>query len=123
MAFKVDEDANISLIQGDSGTFTVTGIPDDKNYTVYFAVRDMNRKPVGSELSVSSNYSPSVIFYLTGDYTNLFKVDKDESFAVYYYGVKICDSAGNIEDTLTFGSGSIDSVNTITVYPKKVEGA
>ena len=123
MAFKVDENANISLIQGDSGIFTVSGIPEDKNYTVYFAVRDKNRKLIGNELSVNSNNSSRVLFYLTGDFTNLLKVDKDECCAIYFYGVKICDAESNLEDTLTFASGDIGDINTITVYPKKVEGA
>ena len=34
MAFIVDKNADISLVQGDSGTFTVSGIPTDKNYIV-----------------------------------------------------------------------------------------
>ena len=122
MAFNVDANANISLIQGDSGNFTVNGIPTDKNYTVYFAVQDINRNPIGDEIAVSSNYSSKIIFYLTGDYTNLFKVPKGERFAIYYYGVKICDPENNFEDTLMLASGDIGDVNTITVYPKKVEG-
>ena len=122
MAFIVDKNADISLVQGVSGTFTVSGIPTDKNYTVYFAVQDINRKPIGNELSVNSNFSSKVLFYLTGDFTNLLTVPKDESCAVYFYGVKICDEESNIEDTLTFASGNIGDINTITVYPKKVEG-
>ena len=123
MAFIVDKNADISLVQGDSGTFVVSGIPTDKNYTVYFGIQDKNRKPIGSELVVNSNYSSKVIFNLTGDFTNLLTVPKDEYCEVYFYGVKICRAEDNLEDTLTFSSGNIGGVNTITVYPKKVEGA
>ena len=122
MAFIVDKNADISLVQGDSGTFTVSGIPTDKNYIVYFGIQDTNRNTIGNELSVNSNFSSKVIFYLTGDYTNLLKVPKNEYCAVYFYGVKICDPENNLEDTLTFASGDIGGINTITVYPKKVEG-
>lgn len=122
MAFIVDKNADISLIQGDSGTFVVNGIPTDKNYTVYFGIRDKDRKPIGNELVVNSNYSSKVIFYLTGEFTNLLTVPKDEYCEVYFYGVKICSEEDNMEDTLSFASGEIGGVNTITVYPKKVEG-
>ena len=121
MAFIVDENGNISLIQGDSGTLVVEGIKTDKNYTVYFAVQDKNRKPIGSEIFVNSNNYSSVVFSLTGDFTDLLTVNKNETATTYYYGIKVCDSNNQIEDTLLV-SGDIGSVNTITVYPKKVEG-
>ena len=122
MAFIVDENANISMIQGDSGTLVIEGLNTDKNYTVYFAVQDKNRKPIGNELYVNSNYSSNVIFYLTGNFTDLLTVNKNEECSVYYYGVKICSSEDNSEDTLILGNGSMSDLNTITVYPKKVEG-
>ena len=121
MAFIVDENGNISLIQGDSGTLVVEGINTDKNYTVYFGIQDKNRKPIGSELYVDSNNLASVVFSLTGDFTDLLCVGKNENAAVYYYGIKVCDSSSQAEETLLI-SGEIGSLNTITVYPKKVEG-
>ena len=122
MAFKIDKNGNISMIQGDSGLITIRGLNPNKNFTVYFAVQDKNRKPVGAELSVSNNNNSYVVFQLTGDYTDLLTVKKDEPYEVYYYGLKICDSDEQREDTLTIASDEIGSVNTITVYPKKVEG-
>lgn len=122
MAFKIDKDGNISVIQGDSGLITIRGLNPNKNFTVYFAIQDKNRKPVGTELSVSSNNSSSVVIKLTADYTDLLTVRKDEPFAIYYYGIKICDESTQREDTLIIASGDMGSLNTITVYPKKVEG-
>ena len=122
MAFKIDKNGNISMIQGDSGSVTIRGLNPNKNFTVYFAIQDRNRNPVGTELSVSSNNNSYVIFHLNGDYTDLLKVKKDEPCAIYYYGLKICDESANREDTLIVASNDIGSVNTITVYPKKVEG-
>lgn len=122
MAFKIDENGNISMIQGDSGFITIRGLNPNKNFTVYFGIRDKNRKPIGSELAVSSNNSSYVVFKLTGDFTNLLTVKKDEPCAIYYYGLKICDANAQREDTLIIASNDIASVNTITVYPKKVEG-
>jgi len=123
MAFKIDKDGNISMIQGDSGLITIRGLNPNKNFTVYFAIQDKNRKPVGNELSVNSNNSSYVVLQLTADYTDLLTVKKDEPCAIYYYGLKICDETTHREDTLIVASGEIGSLNTITVYPKKVEGA
>ena len=41
MAFVIDKDGDISLIQGDSGKITVNGISTDKNYTVYFGMKNI----------------------------------------------------------------------------------
>ena len=122
MAFSIDENGNITLIQGDSGTIIIDGLNPDKNYNVYLAIKDKKRNTVGNELSVTSNYSSRVIFYLTGDFTDLLTVPKDENYAVYFYGIKICDSNDNIEDTLILGNGELGDINTISVYPKEVEG-
>jgi hypothetical protein len=121
MAFTVDENGNISLIQGDSATLVIDGIDTDKNYTVYFGIKDKNREPIGSELFVNSNNLSCVAFELTADFTNLLTVGKNENAAIYYYGIKVCDPETQKEDTLII-SGDIGTLNTITVYPKKVEG-
>lgn len=122
MAFKIDKDGNISMIQGDSGIITIRGLNPNKTFTVYFAIQNKNRKPIGNELSVSSNYNSSVVLHLTAEYTDLLTVKKDEPCAIYYYGLKICDENTQREDTLIVGSNEIGGLNTITVYPKKVEG-
>lgn len=122
MAFSVDESGNITLIQGDSGTVLVSGLNTDKNYAVYFAIQDKNRKPVINEMVINSNKSPEVVFELSGELTDLLEVKSNESVGVYYYGIKVCDPDDFLEDTLIVADGKIGSVNTITVYPKKVEG-
>ncbi|MBR1776325.1 hypothetical protein IJ750_04555 [bacterium] len=122
MAFNVDNYGNITLIQGDSGELVIDGINTDGDYEVYMAIQDKARKPIGTELCVHTNRRSSVVFMLTGDYTDLLKVDKNEAFAIYYYGIKVCSGTTLLEDTLIFGDSEIGDVNTITVYPKKVEG-
>ncbi len=121
MAFKVDENGNITLIQGDSGTLLITGINTDKNYTIYLAIQDKNRNPIGNELYVSSNKASTVVFELTGAYTDLLTVSKNGTYEVYYYGIKQCSDDG-LENTFLIGSDDIGYQNTITVFPKKVEG-
>ncbi len=122
MAFTIDNNGNITLVQGDSGELVVTGLPTDQNYKVYFAIQDENRKPIGNEIVVNSNKSDSVIFVLLGSLTDLLSVKKDDDTATYYYGVKLCSEEENTEDTLLLGDSDIGDKNTITVYPKKVEG-
>ena len=122
MAFNIDENGNITMIQGDTGRLVVNGLMTDQNYDVYFAIQDENRRPIGNEISVQSNSQPTVVFELSSNLTDLLKVGQDEETHEYYYGVKTCTADG-FEDTLTIGSGDMGDRNTITVYPKKVEGA
>lgn len=121
MAFTIDNNGNITMIQGDSGSLVITGLDSKENYKVFFAIQDKTRKAVGNELIVNSNKSNSVIFELTSEYTDLMTVPKNENFAIYYYGIKICDNDG-FEDTLLLGNSKLGELNTITVFPKKVEG-
>ena len=122
MAFFVDKKGNITLIQGDSGSLTIKGLNTEKNYTVYLAIKDKNRNSIGQELSVNSNFSNSVVFELTPDFTDLLKVNKNELYTIYYYGIKVCSETDQFEDTLLLGNSDISNINTITVFPKKVEG-
>ena len=121
MAFMIDNDGNITMIQGDTGRLVVNGLMTDQNYDVYFAIQDENRKPIGNEISVQSNSQSTVVFELSSNLTDLLKVGEDEETHEYYYGVKTCTAEG-FEDTLTIGSGDMGDRYTITVYPKKVEG-
>ena len=122
MAFTIDNNGNITLVQGDSGELVVSGLPTDQSYKVYFAIQDENRKPVGDEIVVNSNKASSVIFVLLGSLTDLLTVKKGEDTATYYYGVKLCSEDDSTEDTLLLGDSNIGDKNSITVYPKKVEG-
>ena len=122
MAFNVDKNGDITLIQGDSGTLVVNGLNPNENYSVYLAVRDRKRNLIGRELYINSYNSPSISFELTPDFTNLLKVDKNEPFAIYNYAIKICLPEINFEDTLLIGNKEIGMDNLIIVYPQKVEG-
>lgn len=122
MAFLVDKKGNITLIQGDSGTLKIKGLNTDKNYTICLGIKDKNRNTVGQELSLNSNFSDTVVFEFTPDFTDLLKVNKNELYAIYFYGIKVCSKSEQFEDTLLLGNSDIPSINTITVFPKKVEG-
>ena len=121
MAFRIDENGNITIVQGDTGRLVVNGLNTDQNYTVYFAIQDENRRPIGNEVNVQSNMQPTVVFELASQLTDLLEVAEDEETHTYYYGVKTCTAEG-FEDTLSIGGSDMGDKNTITVYPKKVEG-
>ena len=123
MAFIADiKTGDITLVQGDSGELVLDGLNTDKNYTVYFSVYDSHRNAIGSEISVSSNRSSTVVIVLSAQFTDLLTVPKKEAAAIYYYGIKVCDTDG-FEDTVCVGDKDIGELNIITVYPKTVEGA
>ena len=122
MAFRIDENGNITIVQGDTGRLVVKGLNTDKNYTVYFAIQDEKRRPIGNEVYVQSNNQPTVVFELSSSLTDLLKVGQNDETATYYYGVKSCSPDG-FEDTLPIGGSDMGDKNTITVYPKKVEGS
>ena len=122
MAYIVETSGNITLVQGDSIELVINGIPTDQNYKVYFAAQNEERAPVGNEIEVDSLNQPSVTIKLLGNYTNQFTVPEDKKSQKYYYGVKLCSVQDQTEDTLLLGESVIGGQNTITVYPRKVEG-
>ena len=117
----IDENGVISLIQGDSGEIVVYGLDTNSNYDVYFAIQNLKRQPIASELKVQSNFSDMVTFVLTSEFTDLLTVPKNKEYEVYRYGMKICTPT--TEDTVLIGNNDYGSVNQLIVYPKIVEGA
>ena len=122
MAYKVDDNGNITIYQGDSMELVINGIPTDQNYKVYFAAQNEERVPIGSEIMVESLGQSSVVIKLLGNYTNQFTVEEDKKSQKYYYGIKLCSEIDEIEDTLGIGGTDLGGLNTITVFPRKVEG-
>lgn len=122
MAFTIDKNGNMTIIQGDSVELNINGLPVDQNYKIYFAIQNEERVPIGQEIVVESNRQSTVTIKLVGNYTNLLTVADDVKSAKYYYGVKMCSETDNTEDTLLLGDSVIGGLNTITVFPRKVEG-
>ena len=122
MTITMDENGTLSLYSGDSGEVIVSGLDTSLNYTVYFAIQDKKRNLIGEELSTSANQSENVSFFLTSDYTDLLTVPVGKPYEIYTYGIKICNSANNKEDTLFVAGSSYGDENLVVVYPKKVNG-
>lgn len=120
--FIVDDNGNIYLHQGDSGYVYVEGLSTDKNYLVYFGIRNKKRQQIGTEVFIESNNQPNVKLFIPTELTDLLEVGKNEESTEYYYGVKTCDPDTGEEDTLILGNNDLGDKNIITVYPKEVEG-
>ena len=71
---------------------------------------------------VDSLAQSTVVIKLLGNYTRLLTVEEGNKTQRYYYGVKICSETDNTEETLLIGGSKMGDLNTITVYPQKVEG-
>lgn len=122
MSLIIDNDGTISLYQGDSGELVVSGLSNEKNYTVYFAIQDSDRNLVGEELQVAVTNSDTVTFVLTPEYTDLLKVAKNKPYEIYFYGIKACENESNIENTMFIADSTYGDLNRIIVYPRKVKG-
>lgn len=123
MAFVVDNNTGaITCYQGDSGEITFSGIPTDKNYKLYFAVQDENRKLINEIKDVATNKNPNVTVLIPANFSDEWKVSAGDEFTTYYYGVKICDPTNGKEDTLMIGNSTFGDYSELIVYPKKVEG-
>lgn len=120
--FIVDDNGSIFCHQGDSGYVFIDGLSPNKNYLVYFGVRNQKRQQVGQEVHIESNYQTSVKIFIPTELTDLLEVGKNDEYAEYHYGIKICDAETGEEDTLVLGNNEMGDKNVITVYPKEVEG-
>lgn len=122
MSLIIDNDGTITLYQGDSGELVVSGLDKAKNYTVYFAIQDINRNLIGEELQVAVTNSDTVTFILTPEYTNLLVVPKNKPYEIFFYGIKACEVESNIENTMFIAESTYGDLNRIIVYPQKVKG-
>ncbi|MBE7710865.1 MAG: hypothetical protein E7Z92_01860 [Cyanobacteria bacterium SIG31] len=118
----IDIDGTITLYQGDGGELVISGLDENKAYTVYFAIQDEKRNILGEELQVSVSGSDTVTFILTPEYTDLLVVPQNKPYKIYYYGIKVCEVGTTNEDTLFIADSTYGDVNRIIVYPRKVKG-
>ena len=120
--FIVDENSgDLTLHQGDTGEYVVTGLPDNREGArIYFEVQDAKRKTVGSQIP-SVIERQTAVFKFNQSLTNLLTVRLVEETAEYYGGIKICTDEGD-EETVNVGDNQDGERIIITVYPKVAEG-
>lgn len=119
MSLNIDEKGNVYIYKGDSGDIIVSGLPTDKNYKVYFTIKDLKNKTVNS-LDIMSNFKSSVTFSITSEFSEMLTIPKNEEIGFYSYGLKTLDEEGN-EDTLFVDGSCYGTTNRVFVFPEKVE--
>lgn len=127
MSIEVTKHGVLKIIQGDTGEIVVDGIPTDKNYEVYFAIRKKDRTLVIPEIMKETQCEDTVIFEITKNISELLEIPLNAMCQVYYWGVKLCDPETGKEDTMRVGecccsNGYFGKWNRLYVYPKIVEG-
>lgn len=127
MSIEVTPEGVLKIIQGDTGSMIIDGIPTDKNYEIYLAIRRKDRSLVLPEMKQDSNFNDLVIFEITKQMSDLLHVPQGVSCQLYYWGVKMCDPETGYEDTMNVGEcrcngGYFGKWNRLYVYPKIVEG-
>lgn len=120
MSLNIDKNGNIYIYQGDSGEIVINGLPTDKNYNVYFTVKDLKNRTVANRLEVQSNYNSSVTFSITSDFSSMLKIPKNEELGFYTYGLKTVDEDGD-ENTLFVEGCCYEDTNKVIVFSEKVE--
>ena len=116
----IDKKGNVYIYSGDSGEIVVSGLPTDKNYTVYFMVKDSKNRVVSNVLEVKSNFNSTVTFIITSEFSSKLTIPKNEEVGFYTYGIKTVDDDG-IENTLFVEDCCYEDSNMILVFPDKVE--
>lgn len=117
-----DETGDMFVTQGDSGQYPVGNIPSGKNLVLYLAIQNKNRKPIGSEMSVHTGGHSTASIDISKTLTDLLTVPSNKETEEYYFGIKGVDPETGYEETYVIGNKGFGDLNTITVYPKKVEG-
>lgn len=119
---------DLYMYQGDTGNIRLSGIPCNRDYKVYFEIKDQNGQTV-RELSVQSQYHKDVIIPLAATITD------DLEPGTYTYAVKLClEPQYPYQDEWTEETVIPPLKNTSSsptafknkalflVYPKQVEG-
>lgn len=125
MAILWDDIGNGTMFQGDTGTLKVENLNTDYDWTIYLAIHDKNRKQVGEEQYIQSDYASYVEIDIPKELSDLMTVPHNQKKEIYTYGVKGCrtDGSRKIEDTFFIGEINFEKQNTITVYPRKAQGS
>lgn len=130
MSIFSDENGNLKLRQGDSGTIVFEGdIPYDKYTSAYFSITNPSTfvEIVKKEIAVTP-LTQRLVFTIAATDTDTLPIDDTKTFTTYIYGLKLC-TADEQEDTY-IPSVTVTDTGTVLfgispkvyVYPKIVEG-
>ena len=113
-----DKTGNMETRQGDTFSFTVTGISDE--WDVYFSVYKGDTRKRLFEIKTNP-VNGVATFNVTAALSNLMIVDDGKKTATYYWNIKRCKDG--VEDTVIVVGKDVSDLNKITVYPLTTEGS
>lgn len=121
MTIKKDSDNTIKMVCGDTGKIKFKGLPVDENYVVSFVILN-SKKGIITELKTETNKDSAVVFNITQEISNKLTVVPNLEYQTYYYGLKLCNSETNEENTITIKPCKFGEMNKFIVFPLNAEG-
>ena len=115
--------STISLWQGDTGELTITGLPTDQDYTVYFGVFDPDSGTILGQVSDTSGASSSMTLSIPASFTDDFIIFPGETSRTFKWRIKRVDGSGNEYTDSLSGYNYFSNEYDFVLYRKQVEGA
>ena len=113
-----NETGDMITRQGDTFSFTVTGISDE--WDVYFSVYRNDTRERLFEVQTKP-VNGVAVFNVTAADSDKMTVEDGKKTATYYWNIKRCKEG--VEDTVIVVGKEVSDLNKITVYPLTTEGA
>jgi hypothetical protein len=113
-----DTTGDMTTRQGDTFSFTVTGITDD--WDAYFSVYRGDSRNILFEIKTKPVEGVAT-FNISAAESNLMTVEEGKKTATYYWNIKRCKDG--VEDTVIVVGKNVSDLNKIIVYPLTTEGA
>ena len=121
MTAEVFDDGTIYTYQGDTISFTCNNVPNDLPYVVYFAIMDKE----GNQVIDPIQYLPvdnSVYVEVKPYISDNIPIPHGKKFVDYFYSLKACNVANQVEHTLQVADNPVGTENKIRVFRKQNEG-
>lgn len=112
-----DVTGDMTVRQGDTYTFIVSGITDE--WTVYYSVYRKSDRKIIFEIDATPQ-NEETTFNISAALSNLLTVPDEKKTEIYYYGIKRCKDG--VEDTVLIGNKEVGELNKLLVYPLITEG-
>lgn len=122
MTAKIQADGMILTYQGDTILFTSSGVPTDREYVVYFSVKELTSDTDVIEQILCSVENGTVTVHVTPNITDLIPVPEGKKFKDYRYALKACSIDGTTEHTLQIGKNDVGVETKLRVFRKQSEG-
>lgn len=119
MSVKYSKDGTIETFNGDTFKMRVSNIPEDKNYRIYWEVKNKNNETMFVKMEESNNAN-FVVFEILKEDTEILEVPTNKTKEVFYHALKYCYD--NDEHTATVKNTVYGSRYKLIVNSKRAEG-